>query len=143
MRSLFQLNKKTVKWVFILSALIFAKKGFCLGVPVNEAPINGYGTPANVSISTDTGITSAWTMVPPSQTSGRMGVFLSVPSANTGDIVGHVGNCTSTSIATSVRPVKLLKGATTALYPLREDVCLWLVTTHTAAETISYQEVKQ
>ena len=121
--------------------------GLCAAVhaapPVAEAPINGFGTPVTVSISTDTGAAAAWTKIPTSQTSGRLGVFLDVPNTNTGRIVGHFGNCTSTSIATSVRPIEIAPSSNSSYFPIREDVCLWLVTLHTAAESVHYQEVKQ
>lgn len=111
--------------------------------PVAEAPINGYGTPTTVSISTDTSFVAAWTKIPTSQTSGRMGIFVSVPAANTGALVGHLGNCTSTVIATSVRPIQIIKGTNNEYISMREDVCLWAITTHSSAESVHYQEVKQ
>jgi len=129
--------KKAVYFVLLLGGSAYAAP------PVAEAPIKDYGTPTTVSISTDTGAAAAWTKVPTTQTTGRMGVLLAVPSGNTGNILGHLGNCTSTSIATSIRPLQYARGTNSPLITLRDDVCLWLITSHTAAESIHYQEVKQ
>ena len=106
--------------------------------PVAEAPINRVGTPVTVSID-ETNLTR----VPTSQTSGRAGIFFAVPSGNTGDIVGFFGNCTSTALASTISPVQFIRGSSSSLIPLREDVCLWLITTHSANEDVHYQEVMQ
>lgn len=106
--------------------------------PVAEAPIKSYGTPVTVTIDNST-----LTKVPTTQTSGRVGVFIGIPSANTGDIVGFFGNCTSTALANTIRPLKYSKSSNSALIPIREDVCMWLITTHSAPESIHYQEVLQ
>lgn len=124
--------KKSVCFALLLGGTAYAAP------PVAEAPVNGYGTPVTVSID-ETNLTK----VPTSQTSGRMGIFLSVPSTNTGDIVGFFGDCTSTALAATIRPLQFIRGSTSALIPAREDVCLWLITTHSANENIHYQEVKQ
>lgn len=105
---------------------------------VAEAPIKDYGTPVTVAISSFT-----LTKLPTSQTSGRIGVILGVPSSNTGDITGFFGNCTSTSLANTIRPFKWAKASNSSFVSMREDVCLWLITTHTAAENVHYQEVMQ
>lgn len=129
--------KKIVYFVLLLGGTAYGAP------PVAEAPIKDYGTPVTVSISTDTGAAAAWTKIPTSQTSGRMGIFLAIPSGNSGDILGHLGNCTSTAIATSIRPLQYARGSNSPLIPLREDVCLWLITSHTSAESVHYQEIKQ
>ena len=124
----------------LLSALLVAV--LCHSAPiVAEAPINGYGTPVTISIST--GPAGAWTKVPTTQTSGRMGIFIDVPQSNAGRIVGHLGNCTSTSIATTVRPIEFSTTTESGYLSMREDVCLWAITTHTAAENVHIQEIKQ
>ena len=116
--------------------------GFCVlleaAPPVAEAPVTGYGTPTTVSIST-----SSFTKVPTSQTSGRMGIFIDNPATNSGRMVGIFGDCSSTSIATTVRPLELSAGNNTSYIPIREDVCLWLLSLHTSAESVHYQEIKQ
>jgi len=107
---------------------------------VSEAPINGYGTPVTISIS---GVTP--TKVPSSQTSGRFGILVNVPSGNSG-VAGFYGNCTSTSLANTIRPIEISTGTNKVPYgyfPMREDVCLWLVTLGGSSEDIHYQEVKQ
>jgi hypothetical protein len=134
---LFQLKEAILKRLMWLLLLGMGSMAYA-APPVAEAPIKDFGTPATVSISA-----SVFTKVPTSQTSGRMGVFLGVPSTNTGSIVGIVGNCTSTAIATTIRPVQYAPGTNSPLIPLREDVCLWLITTNATAENIHVQEVLQ
>lgn len=106
--------------------------------PVAEAPVKSYGTPVTISIDNST-----LTKVPSSQTSGRIGVFLDVPATNTGRAVGFYGNCTSTALASTIRPIEINPGTNSTFLPIREDVCLWLITTHSAPESVHYQEVMQ
>ncbi len=115
--------------------------GIAKAVPmVAEAPVLGYGTPATVAISSTT-----MTKIPTSQTSGRIGIFLDNPATNSQRIVGFIGDCTSTAIATTVRPLEFSPGNNSAYIPIREDVCLWLLSLDTSASTanVHYQEVKQ
>lgn len=130
------------KYVFGFCFLILAS--YCYSAPpVMETPINGFGTPVTVAISS-----TNMTMVPTSQTSGRVGIFLSNPFSNPLPIVGFYGNCTSTSLANTIRPIEIAASTTTTTnryFSMREDVCLWLLSTNTgiASQNISYQEVKQ
>jgi hypothetical protein len=122
-------------FLFVASILVcgFVKAA---GIPTMEVPINNYGTPARVSITT-----YSWTKIPTTQTSGRAGVLIHVPTGNTGEVMGHLGNCTSTAISTTTWSIRFLKtDPDTEHVPIREDICLWLLTTHTAAENIHYQE---
>jgi hypothetical protein len=106
---------------------------------VMEAELSQFGTPATVSVST-----SAWTKVNPSSSlTSRSGIIVSVPSTNNANVVGILGNCTSTAIATTVRPIEIAKGNGFTLFPLADDVCLWLLSLHTAAESVHYQEITQ
>ncbi len=126
-----------MKTVFVLSALLMSMK--CLAAtPVAEAPIKDFGVPVTISISTST-----LTKVPSSQTSGRMGIFIDAPYTNNARVVGFFGNCTSTALAATIRPIEIAPATNTGYISLREDVCLWLVSLHTAAESIHYQEVLQ
>lgn len=127
--------------VFLQIAPVFAAP------PVMETPVNGYGTPATLLISNAT-----LTMVPSSntvQTSGRVGIFVSNPSTNsTYPMVGFFGNCTSTSLASTIRPIEITSSSTTITnryFSMREDVCLWLISMDPLAgmRPIHYQEVKQ
>ena len=127
-----------MKKLLFVFPLFVAGQLFAAGVATIEAPVKDYGTPVTVSID-ETNLTK----LPTSQTSGRIGIFISVPSANTGDIVGFFGDCTSTALASTIRPIQLIRGSSSAFIPLREDVCLWLITTHSANENVHYQEVKQ
>lgn len=109
-----------------------------------DAPINSVGTPTAVAISS-----TSWTKVPTSQTTGRVGVYVTSSSTNSANpIVGHIGNCTSTSVDTNVRPIQLTASSTTvttAYFEIRDDVCLWLLSTYTpfATQVIFVQEVKK
>lgn len=104
-----------------------------------EISISAGGTPTTVSIST-----SAWTKVPAaSSLSRRAGIIVSVPASNTANVVGHLGGCSSTAIATTVRPMEFSKGGGFVLVPIDENVCLWLLSLHTAAESVHVQEVRQ
>jgi len=129
-----------MKFLFLSLVGFFAVLFVEAAPPVSEAPVNGYGTPVTVSISSTT-----LTMVPTSQTSGRIGIFFDNPSTNTGRVVGFFGNCTSTSLAATIRPIEIAPGTNSSYFPIREDVCLWLINTNTgaSAESSHYQEVKQ
>ena len=105
---------------------------------VTESPVISPGTPVTVSISTST-----QTKVPTSQTSGRTGIFIDNPSTNTAVVVGFLGDCTSTALASTIRPIEISPSSNTAFIPMREDVCLWLISLHSSAESVHYQEAKQ
>lgn len=123
------------KIIFALSLLATAAVAAPL---VSEAPVRSYGTPVTISIDNST-----LTKVPSSQTSGRLGVYIDVPSTNTGRMVGFFGNCTSTALAATIRPIEIAPGSNSTYLPIREDVCLWLITTHSGPESAHYQEVIQ
>lgn len=127
-----------MKYLIAFLLLSFMAIAGNAAAPVFESPIYNYGTPVTVSIDNST-----LTKVPTSQTSGRNGIFLAIPSANTGDIVGFIGNCTSTGLANTIRPLKFTKSTNSVYIPIREDICLWLVTTNGSPESISYQEAIQ
>lgn len=109
-----------------------------------ESPIKEAGTPVTIAISSTT-----LTKVPSSQMSGRLGVYVHNPS--TWAVAGFMGNCTSTALASTIRPIQFAiqtvnTGPTAIQYfPLREDVCLWLISLYTvdATSNIHYQEVKK
>lgn len=129
---------------FVLALVLIASLSVAVfaAPPVMEAPINGFGTPVTVAVSSTT-----LTKVPSSQTSGRVGVYVSLPAGNTG-MVGHIGNCTSTSLASTLRPIEISTGTgmlPSRYFPIREDVCLWLLSLNAneATQTLNYQEVKQ
>lgn len=133
-----------MKSLSFLFYVFFGFVGVCYsaGALVVESPVSNYGTPVTLSISSTT-----LTMLPSSQTSGRVGVFLSLPQGNTG-MVGFLGNCTSTSLASTIRPIEIstATGMNAFKYiSMREDVCLWLLSlnTNVSAQNINYQEVKQ
>lgn len=110
--------------------------------PVAEAPISGYGTPVTISVSSNT-----LTKVPTTQTSGRMGIVIRNPSTNLGNIAGHMGDCTSTAVASTVQPFLIVTSSSSAhqYISMREDVCLWLISLNflTSAQNVHVQEVKQ
>jgi hypothetical protein len=132
-----------MKWYFAVGILaICSTMAFGAGVPVVESPINGYGTPVTVAIASGT-----LTKVPTSQTSGRLGVYVSLPQGNTG-MVGFLGDCTSTAIASTIRPIEISTGTGKLpdhYFPIREDVCLWLISlnTNVLTQNMHYQEIKR
>lgn len=110
--------------------------------PVTEAPIKDFGTPVTVAISSTT-----LTKVPTSQASGRNGIYISNPS--TSAVAGFLGNCTSTALASTIRPFQIslqdssLGPAQMFFVPIREDVCMWLISVDVTASSknVHYQEV--
>ena len=109
-----------------------------LSVNSTEVSISTIGTPTTVSVST-----SAWTMVPAaSSMTGREGIMVSLPTTLNAVVVGHLGNCTSTAVATTVRPLEFAKGGF-VLVPVGPGVCLWTLSLHTGAESIHVQEIGQ
>lgn len=105
-----------------------------------ERGVATYGTPTAVSVST-----SAYTNVTPVSVriNTMSGVLIDNPSTNTGTVHGHIGNCTSTSISTSTvkGPIEIAPGNSGGDIDMDSDVCLWLVSRHTSAETITIQAV--
>lgn len=125
--------------VLVMAAISVARPAAAEPAQVIVTSISRYGTPTTVSIST-----SAWTKVPSSRTlNSRTEVVLDVPASNNANMVAHVGNCTSTSIATTVRPIELVKGEPDRTYQLGGDVCLWVLSLHTAAENLHFQELSR
>lgn len=105
---------------------------------VAEAPPDSVGTPVTVSISEAT-----LTKVPTSQTAGRVGIFIDNPATNNARVVGFYGNCTSTALASTIRPIEIAPGTNSDFYPMSERICLWLLSLHSGAESVHYQEVMQ
>lgn len=117
---------------------LFAAGSAYAAPKVMEATIGEVGTPTTVSIST-----SAWTKVPASSSlTGFTGFYVSLPAASNAVMAGHLGSCSGTSIATTVRPLELAKGGFIFL-PMDGQVCLYLISLHTAAESVHVQEIKQ
>lgn len=126
-------------FVFALVVAVFAPATAKAGFLVEEAPIGSVGTPTTVSVSSST-----WTKVPTSSSlNQRSGIIISVPSTNTANIVAHIGGCSSTSIATTVRPMEVAKGSGFVLVPIDNNTCLWTLTLNTSAENIHVQEIRQ
>ena len=134
------LRKFLVIFGFMLTGVCVVNVGpVHAGKPlVAEAPVNGYGTPVTVSISTST-----LTMVPTSQTAGRIGIYIDNPNSNNARVVGFFGNCTSTALASTIRPVEIAPSSNSTYFSMNDSVCLWLISLHTSAESVHYQEVKQ
>lgn len=129
-----------MKKFMLLGVVLFLNVCVYAAAPVSEAPIKGYGTPVTIAISSTT-----LTKVPSSQTSGRIGIFLDAPYSNVGIVSGFFGDCTSTALAITIRPLEFTPGNSSAYIPIREDVCLWMVSLDTTSATsnVHYQEVKQ
>lgn len=125
---------KTMKSLFLL-ALAMAATTAAVASPLStETPIRSVGTPVTVSVATAT-----WTKV--TTTSGQTGYIVSTSSA-TSYMAGHLGNCTSTSIATTVRPFSFVPGAFT-LIPVADNICLWTLNLGASAENMHVQGIKQ
>lgn len=106
--------------------------------------ISGYYAPQTLSVST-----TAWTRIPSTTTvaavsSRRIGVYVDVPSTSNANMVGIFDSCsaTSSSVATTIRPIELIKGSEAYFFPLSPSVCLYLMSLHTSAENVHYQEVR-
>jgi hypothetical protein len=125
-------------FVILLPLGLYASVSYAGKPLVAEAPINAVGTPVTVSISTST-----LTKVPTTNTAGRAGFFLDNPATNSGRMVGFLGNCTSTAVASTIRPVEIAPSTNSDFYPISDQICLWLISLNTAAENVHYQEVKQ
>lgn len=128
--------KKTILLCgFMLVCGVTAKAGMW----GREISFSEAGTATTVSVSTST-----WTKVPAaSSLARRAGVVVSVPASNTANVVGHLGGCSSTSIAITVRPMEFVKGGGFTLVPIDENVCLYLLSIHTGAENVHVQEIRQ
>lgn len=130
--------RKTWFWMAVVGLLVCAGSARA-DIWGREISISAGGTPTTVSIST-----SAWTKVPAaSSLARRAGVVVSVPASNTANVVGHLGGCSSTSIAITVRPMEFVKGGGFTLVPIDENVCLYLLSIHTGAENVHVQEIRQ
>lgn len=130
-----------MKKVIVLMVLGFICKLSHAAAPlVAEAPIMVVGTPVTISISSTT-----LTKVPSSQMTGRMGLFLENPFTNSGRFAGFLGDCNSTALANTIRPIEIGPTTNSTFYSIREDICLWLVSTDTTTASASahYQEVRQ
>lgn len=127
--------KKLLMFVLSMGLYVGAHAAFS----VTDGPIKNSGTPVTLTVSSTT-----LTKCPTTQTSGRVGVYISNPS--TSAVAGFIGDCTSTALAITIRPFEFARntGDTSMDYiPLREDVCLWLISTDVsfASKSIHYQEV--
>lgn len=127
-----------MKRILALLGFLLIPAAVLAAPPVAEAPIKDIGIPVTVSIST-----SVLTMVPTSQTVGRMGIFIDAPSSNSARVVGFLDHCTATTNASTIRPIEIAPGTNSSYFGIREDVCLWLISLNTSAENIHYQEVLQ
>lgn len=131
-----------MKKLFLFSFFLFSAYSLQAAVPVAETPVLGSGTPVTIAISSNT-----LTKVPSSQTSGRFGIWITNPDTNSHPVVGFYGDCSSTSLASTIRPITI--STTTAnnnrYFSMREDVCLWLISLRTASasQNIHYQEINQ
>lgn len=128
-----------MKRFVVISLAVFAGMAANASELVSETPYRAYGTPTTVSVST-----SVWTKIPASQTlDGQNGLLVDVPAGNSANMVGHLGGCTSTAVAISVRPMEFIRGEGYVEVPVADTVCLWVLSLHTGAESIHVQEYKK
>lgn len=128
-----------IKKLSLICFLIVTAKMSHSATPVAEAPIKDFGTPVTVTVTTQT----TMTMLPTSQTVGRIGIFIDNPTSNGSAVSGFFGNCTSTSIASTIRPIEIAPGTNSTYFGIRDDVCLWLISLAAGSQSVHYQEVKQ
>lgn len=128
---------KTVFIAFMAMAFASIAKSATI---TKELPADGYGTPVTVSVSSFT-----LTKLPTYSTlPNRSGIVLNVPNSNTGDIVGHFGNCSSAPAASTVRVLEIGPAQSDRFFPVGPNSCLWVITTNTTgAENVHIQEVRQ
>lgn len=107
---------------------------------VADAPISGVGTAATISVSI-----TVWTLVPTSQTDGRVGILVNNPSTNSAAMVGVLSaDCDgSITTATTVRPLEFATSTDFTFIPVNDDVCLYLLSLNGSAENVHVQDVKQ
>jgi len=119
--------------VMMLGAVAFAAPR------VSEQSVTDVGTATAVSIST-----SAWTKVPASSSlTSRTQIRIGLAAGLNAGMGGILGDCdTSPSEAITVTPRVYAKGASYVV-EVYQDVCLYLVSLHTAAENADVQEEKK
>lgn len=104
----------------------------------------GFYAPATVGIST-----SAWTRIPSTSTvtsvgSRRVGLYFNLPATASANMVGLFDSCSTTfsAVATTIRPLEFIRTEGSYFIPMTPSVCLYLLSLHTSAENIHYQEVR-
>lgn len=111
---------------------------------MSQQPIMQVSSPTAVSVST-----SQYTNATPSgvrtMTTTLNLILIDNPSTNTATVHGHIWNCTSTSFSTSTikGPIEIAPASNGGYIALPSDMCLWLVSRHTAAETVYVQGASQ
>lgn len=105
-------------------------------------PISGVTAPEAISVATH-----AYTNVV--STTARAladmsGILIDNPATNTASVFGHVGNCTSTPVPTTIRgPFELSPSASGGFLALPADSCLWLISRAASAESVVVQSLRQ
>lgn len=133
----------------LLALVTFLLLAYCVlnaAPPVSEAPIKEAGTPVTIAISSTT-----LTKVPTTQTTGRVGVYVVNPSTTA--VAGFLGNCSSTALASTIRPFQIALNSANSIsggsginyIDVRDDVCLWLISLNVVSDSqnIHIQEVKR
>lgn len=124
--------------LIVAAVLSVCAVGVKAAPPVYEMPVTYYGTPTTVSVTTTT-----WTKVPDSSTlTGRTGVLVNNPNANSTRMLGHLGDCSSTSVAITVGPLEFAPGTDFTVVPIPDQVCLWVISL-TATQDVHVQEISQ
>lgn len=135
---------------FVLAAALvcFGSQKALAATEVYELPISSATQPAAISIAS-----AAWTNATPAavKLTDMAGIAIGNPSSNARDMFGFLSDCTTpTYSTTSIRgPFEIPVATVTAggykasFIPMTEDMCLWLVGRHTAAEAVTVQGVKR
>ncbi len=106
-------------------------------MPVREQSYTAVGTATTVSIST-----SAWTLVPAATSlTGRTEVCVNEPNSNTAFMAATIS--TSSVVpgeAVTVRPIEIADTSEDRCFPIGDGLYLYLISLHTAAESVHVQE---
>lgn len=104
---------------------------------VREQSFTAVGTGTTVSIST-----SAWTKVPTtSSLTGRTTICLDLPAAASANMAGIISSVSSTPAeATTVRPIEVIRGEPDRCIDIGDGLYLYLISLHSAAESVHVQE---
>lgn len=108
-----------------------------------EVPISSYSAVTAVSIASH-----AWTNATPAavRLTDLSEVLVDNPSSNSAAMHGHVWGCVTAptaSTSTYKGPVELTAADPAYRLAITEDLCLWLVSRHTAAESVMVQGVRR
>lgn len=106
-----------------------------------EEPVTHVSDVANSEVSV---ASAPWTQLITSNLIKRDGVLINNPSTNSGNLFIHLSTVTTApTISTNTAIIEIKPSDSTATLSVSEDIHIFGITTHTAAETIYLQEFRQ